>query len=127
MEFQSLADFIDFSGKQTVAWRLIWSTNTRHTENMLCSENTAEIDAMSVILRSRIYFGFHANHIMNIASLSLDTKWILSEVMTQIKQLEKADMLLYIRICFNYLTNVDVRLETFHSCSSQVIHCHLLT
>ena len=60
--------------------------------------NTTEIDSITAALRRKIYLGSHTKHIVNIANLSLATKWILSEVMTQFRQLEKAEMSLGIKI-----------------------------
>lgn len=57
---------------------------------MVSGINTAEIDSMTATLRRKIYFGFHTKHTVNMAKLSLATKRILSEVMTQLRQLEKA-------------------------------------
>lgn len=56
---------------------------------MLYHINTAETDSMSATLRRKIYFGFHTKHIVNVANLSLATKWILSEVMTQLSSWKK--------------------------------------
>lgn len=60
--------------------------------------NTTEIDSITAALRRKIYLGSHTKHIVNITNLSLATKWIFSEVMTQFRQLEKAEMSLGIKI-----------------------------
>lgn len=60
--------------------------------------NTVEIDSITAALRRKIYLGSQTKHIVNITNLSLATKWILSEVMTQLRQLEKAEMSLGIKI-----------------------------
>ena len=92
-DFHHYPDFIDFSGKQTGTKRQIWSTNTRHAGKSILWSNIAEIDSITAALKRKIYLGSHTKHIVNITNLSLTTKWILSGVMTQHRQLEKAECL----------------------------------
>ena len=67
-------------------------------ERAFYGTNIAEIDSITAALKRKIYLGSHTKHIVNITNLSLATKHILSEVMTQLRQLEKAEMSLDIKI-----------------------------
>lgn len=74
---------------------------------MFYGMNAAEIDCMTTTLRRKMYFGFYTKHIVNTVNLSLATEWILPEAMTQLRQLEKAEMPLGIKICYNCFANID--------------------
>lgn len=105
MGFPSHPSFIDFSEKQTEAWRPIWSTNTRLTENMFCGTNTAEMDSMTATRRRKIYFGFHTRDMENTANLFLATKWILSKGDDSAQACGESGNDLGINICCHCLAN----------------------